>query len=243
MAQDWTGFYFGANLGGVWGNSDADATVSCPGTGYLCTPAVAPANGPVIAATGTNSLDGDGVVGGVQAGYNMQSGHFVYGFEIDLSALDLDTSKQVNGNFATPPLPGSTFTIGSALATNWLFTARGRLGWTVSNTLMYATGGLALTSLELTSNYSDTAGGSMFARNTDTKVGFVVGGGAEWVLTGNWTLKGEYLYVDFGSVTALGLATNAAFPVAGAATPIGVSGDLSEHIGRAGFNYRFQNPN
>jgi len=251
QAQDWSGFYFGANLGGVWGNSDAKANVSCPaGTGYFCRSNLASAvNGPQVASAGTGSLDGNGVIGGGQAGYNQQSGGFVYGFEVDLSALDLDESRQASGNYLIPaggPVSGNTFTIGSALKTNWLFTARGRLGWAVSNLLLYATGGLAVTDLEVTSTFKDNVrtvgpGASMFARNTQTKYGFAVGGGAEWALTGNWTLRGEYLYVDFGSVAASGLATNPDLP--GAATPISVSEDLSEHIARAGINYRFQSLN
>jgi len=256
VAQEWSGFYLGANLGGVWGNSDADASVGCPTSGYICGAAAAAApNGPAVAGAGTGSLNGNGVIGGGQAGYNVQSGSLVYGFEVDLSALDLNASRTATASYpvaAGAPTVGNTFTIGSGLSTNWLLTARGRLGWAVSNLLLYATGGLAVTDLEVTSTFTDNLGtgapsnpGSrMFARSTDTKIGFVVGGGAEWVLTGNWTVRGEYLYVDFGSVTASGLATNptiAAF--AGRANPISVSEDLSEHIGRAGFNYRFQTPN
>ncbi len=247
-AQDWSGFYFGANLGGLWGNSDASADVSCPaGTGYFCRSNLPNVNnGPAVAGAGTGSLSSSGVIGGGQAGYNVQSRGFVYGFEVDLSALDLNASRQASGNYPTPAVgvAGNTFTIGSALSTNWLFTARGRLGWSVSNLLIYATGGLAVTDVKVTSTYKDnlaavgfTPGASMFARNTDTKYGFVVGGGAEWALTGNWSVRGEYLYVDFGSVTASGLVTNPDLP--GTATPISISEDLSEHIARAGINYRF----
>jgi outer membrane immunogenic protein len=247
-AQDWSGFYFGANLGGVWGNSDASADVSCPaGTGYLCRSNLPNVNnGPAVAGAGAGSLSSSGAIGGGQAGYNVQSRDFVYGFEVDLSALDLNASRQASGNYPTPAVgvAGNTFTIGSALNTNWLFTARGRLGWSVSNLLIYATGGLAVTDVKVTSTYNDnlaavgfTPGASMFAHNTDTKYGFVVGGGAEWALTGNWSLRGEYLYVDFGSVTTSGLVTNP--DLQGTATPISISEDLSEHIARAGINYRF----
>jgi outer membrane immunogenic protein len=253
MAQEWSGFYLGANLGGVWGNSDVTTGVDCPGNGVFCSPPLGANNGPAVAAAGTGSGNGDGVIGGAQAGYNVQSGSFVYGFEIDLSALDLNSSRETTGTLPTaPPGPfvGTTFTIGSALSTNWLMTARGRLGWAVSNLLLYASGGLAVTDLKLTSTYRDNItnagvgpGTSMFASNTDTKVGFAVGGGLEWVLTGNWTLRGEYLYVDFGSVTATGFATNPVAVDPTANNPIAASVDLSEHIGRAGFNYRFQTPN
>lgn len=246
-AQDWSGIYFGANLGGAWGQTDAKADVGCPASGYFCTGAVAASNGPFVAGQGTGSISTDNVIGGVQTGYNAQSGGFVYGFEVDFSSFNLDGSRQATANFPNPSgVDGNTFTIGSALGTNWLFTARGRLGWSVSHVLLYATGGLALTDLKVTTNYRDnlavvgvTPGGSLFAENTDVKAGFTVGGGAEWFLAENWTVRAEYLYVDFGSVSAGGNASSPDFSPA--ANPISISEDLSAHIARAGVNYRFSN--
>lgn len=238
-AQDWSGFYFGANLGGAWGNSDASTNVDCNSrsnvNAYICSATALQSNGVAEGNAGSGGLSDDGVTGGGQAGYNAQSGHFVYGVELDFNALDLHATRQGAGGYT----PNGAFTIGSSLATNWLFTTRGRLGWNVSHVLVYATGGLAVTDLEVTSTYSDNLGPgtSLTSSSTDTKVGYVVGGGVEWMLTGNWTMRGEYLYVDFGSVSTSGLLTNAGFP--GQSNPFSTSEDLSAHIARAGVNYRF----
>jgi outer membrane immunogenic protein len=244
-AQEWSGFYLGANLGGIWGSSDATTNVDCSGspvTSYICAAGFI-GNGLTVNRAGSGSLSDDGIIGGGQAGYNAQSGNFVYGFELDLSALDLSASRQGSGTY--PPngvTAGNAFTIGSSVEADWLFTARGRLGWSVSHVLLYATGGLALADVEVRSNYSDNLilvgpGGSGFASGSKTKAGYVVGGGAEVALTDDWTLRGEYLFVDFGSVSASGTVSNPDFP--GGSNSFTVSDELSAHIARAGINYRF----
>jgi outer membrane immunogenic protein len=40
-----------------------------------------------------------------------------------------------------------------------------------------------------------------FARVSDTRVGGTVGGGLEWMMAPNWSVKAEALYYDLGSVT------------------------------------------
>jgi outer membrane immunogenic protein len=252
-AEDWSGLYFGANVGGAWGNSDATSTVACPANAavaYFCSATAGQNNGPAVSNAGTGSLSDDNVIGGGQFGYNLQQGGLVYGLEVDLSAFDLGASRQVSGDYPTPfgaGVPGNTFTIGTGLGTNWLFTARGRFGWAVSNMLVYATGGLALTDLKVTTSFRDNLapgafvpGASLFASDTEIKTGWTVGGGVEWALGGSWTVRGEYLYLDFGSANASGVITNVSFP--GGSNPLSVSEDLSAHIARAGVNYRFNGP-
>jgi outer membrane immunogenic protein len=69
-----------------------------------------------------------------------------------------------------------------------------------------------------------------------TRAGWTIGGGAEWVLSGPWTAKVEYLYIDLGTVTNsftfTGLATG------GFATATS-SSHVTDNIFRAGINYRF----
>ena len=79
-----------------------------------------------------------GIVGGF-AGYNLQSGRVVYGIEVDGSWTGLKKSV------STPDAVGIS---GANLMTftgrvDWLATARGRLGITMSPTLLYVTGGAA----------------------------------------------------------------------------------------------------
>jgi opacity protein-like surface antigen len=56
-------------------------------------------------------------------------------------------------------------------------------------------------------------------------------------LDNHWSLKGEYLFVDFSDVSTTGNITNPAN--AAFANPLNVSEDLSVQIARAGINYRF----
>ena len=37
---------------------------------------------------------------------------------------------------------------------------------------------------------------------SSSRVGWTVGAGAEYALTNNWTIRGEYLYADLGSSTS-----------------------------------------
>ena len=78
---------------------------------------------PPIGGTGPIAVSGDGILGGVQIGYNWQAGAFVYGLETDfqLSGADGTFTGNVGGG-------ARTFT-GSA-SNEWFGTIRARLGRT-----------------------------------------------------------------------------------------------------------------
>jgi outer membrane immunogenic protein len=152
QVYNWTGFYIGVNGGGGWGRSD-------------------------WTQTGNFDLSG-GMVGGT-AGYNWQTGAWVFGLE-----GDLDWSN-INGNTFLGCVPGCKTT------NNWLGTARGRVGYAFDRVLPYVTGGLAVGEVQ-----ADVAGINV-ATNTNT--GWTVGAGVEYAITNNWSAKAEYLYVDLGN--------------------------------------------
>ncbi len=102
--------------------------------------------------------------------------------------------------------------------------------------MIYATGGLAYGEVRY-SNYTQYAAASPFeyaGSETPWKVGWTVGGGIEYAITNNWTIKGEYLYYDLGSqkYAALPLAANPPFFVA-------QKFETTGNIVRAGVNYKF----
>jgi opacity protein-like surface antigen len=70
---------------------------------------------------------------------------------------------------------------------------------------------------------------SLLGSTSDTRVGWTVGAGAEFALTGNWTAKLEYLYADLGDFDCGGACT--------LTPPANV--DFHTNIVRAGLNYRF----
>ena len=246
---NWTGFYAGGNAGYAWGQADTGANTVCEVEfGYFCqyltdnqSPLIAGADrAAAVSATGSRSIDANGFTGGVQAGGNWQKGNLVVGFEIDANAFRLDGTRSASA--VAPPLgqpPLTTpadHTVSSGINTNWLLTARTRFGWAFSDMMLYGTVGLALTDLKLATSYRDTDGAAMDASNTDVRAGLVIGGGLEWAVGSNWTVKAEYLYVDFGDVNTYGVVTS---PVDGRASTYEVSADLNAHIARLGVNRRF----
>jgi outer membrane immunogenic protein len=218
-----TGFYAGANVGGVLGGSK-----------YLETP-----NGafgglaPGVAAVGTSSAAPRGVIGGLEAGYNWQLGHFVLGVETDFSGWDMSANSGVTG-VGNPLLLTSTISSSATVNSSWLYTLRPRIGFANGNMLTYLTAGLAVTNLRFSESvYVTPSGPSLTGSMSTTEVGWVAGGGVEYALSYNWFIKAEYLYASFSNQNAA--QTSPGFPAfTGTATA-----NLNANIIRGGFDYRF----
>lgn len=198
---NWTGFYVGVNAGGAWGHSDATTSTILPTINYLNAANVARVNSSGLQKPNTN-----GFIGGAQAGYNFQTGNIVLGAEADFQSFRQRGSASTTGCYAGAGCPGP-YTINSSVSTDWLFTARPRLGWTFNNWLVFATGGVTVTQLKGDFTFNDNlvvAGNgpaSESASLSGTKAGWTAGGGLELGMNSGWSIKGEYLYVDFGSVS------------------------------------------
>ena len=229
----WTGFYIGANVGGAWGKADArTTTILIPG-GYdfVATDITQ------IHDVGSQDLEPSGFTGGGQIGYNFQAGHFVFGAEADFNAANLEESQSGTAEYISAP--GTSFTIKQSVSTDWLITARARVGFTAGHFLFYGTGGLAVTKINYDESFTDTfAAARENSSIRETKAGWTVGAGIEYQLNCHWSLKAEYLYADFGRVSA----TSTNLTAIGGAFPENVfthSSDLAAHIGRFGINYKF----
>jgi outer membrane immunogenic protein len=246
---NWTGFYVGANLGGAWGRFGSSTAVDCNVPGfvppssfsYLCSTGF-PGDGNLVGAAGSGTFKASGFTGGVQAGYNWQSGIIVAGIEGDFGAFRLDASRQVSG-VLVQSWPGTPFTVTNAASTDWLFTFRGRVGVTaLPNLLMYVTGGLAVTRISTNTAYVD--GNTSFLGpvsgsygGSAVKTGYTVGVGAEYALANNWTVKAEYLYLNFGSVFANGTIRDGLGQ--GYSQALSTRTDLTANIARLGVNRKF----
>jgi outer membrane immunogenic protein len=184
----WTGFYVGINGGYGWGNVD----VSTP------------------AGTTTSSNQTGWLIGGT-AGYNLQTGNWVWGLEGDLDyAL-------IKGNASnTTACAGGTCTFKDT----YFATARGRIGYALDRWLPYFTGGAAFSGVKATS--------ATGVSSTNNSVGWTVGGGVEYAFLGAWSAKLEYLYADLGKSTC-------GVTICG----VGTDFDPKVNIVRAGINYRF----
>jgi outer membrane immunogenic protein len=176
----WTGFYVGANGGYGWGTDNGRNTY----TNNI---------GTVDSSAGPGSAKGG--FGGGQFGYNWQMSSFVVGLETDFQGSGISTSAR--GVTAG----GLAFSTNQEL--DWFGTARGRVGFTFDRVLFYATGGVAYGRVA-DSAFINTAVNSVALLSGTTRVGYVVGGGIEYAFTPNWSIKGEYQYINLRNETLFG---------------------------------------
>lgn len=200
---DWSGFYLGGNLGAVTEASDLDAGVRADTT-YFNTGI----DSDQVAAAGSGTLRQGRFTGGVVGGYNAQVGNILLGLEAGANVFDIKDSRAGTDIFISDPNIRFTFT--PAVKSDWIATLRPRLGWAQENWLIYVTGGPAWTRVESDFRYVDDnaqpgsglpgawAQGSARA----TKTGWTLGAGGEYALSPNWSLTGQYLFADFGSIDA-----------------------------------------
>ena len=127
-----------------------------------------------------------GVIGGGHIGYNFAG---IPGFGLGTGGLVFGVEGDVDGTDYRD-------TVGTAtLKNNIQGSARGRLGFAVDRALFYATGGAAF------AEFKTTYAAPVFAAPSSTRVGYTVGGGVEYAITTQWSLRAEYRYSDFGSFT------------------------------------------
>ena len=226
---NWTGFYIGGTAGWAWGSFDPTSSTATVPVGEINTDV------PAINAAGVQRIKPSGFIGGFEAGYNWQPSNLLFGLEGDIESFHL------HGSASTGPVVyhggAGTFTLTSTASTDWLATARGRLGYAAGNWLFYATGGFAFTDLHGNFSFSETAfGGSEAASLSSSKTGYAVGGGVEASLSRQWSVKAEYLFVDFGRVSAFGTAAGG---VLIPTYPFTHTIDLKANLARIGLNYHF----
>jgi outer membrane immunogenic protein len=199
----WTGCYVGLQGGGAMGTDPVVANT-----------------GALVGRTVTTITPSNGLVGGT-VGCNYQFSWFVIGAEDDLSWNGIQATSADRAPFNT--------TFSHSVRGTWLDTLRGRVGIaTWDNAFVYATGGAAFAGLQ-----DSAIGPGVGASVTNNVTGWTAGGGVEWMPFHNWSVKVEYLRVQFPTVAD---AFNTAPP---AGTFVGVTTHLSENIIRAGVNWHF----
>ncbi|HEY2212435.1 MAG TPA: outer membrane protein [Bradyrhizobium sp.] len=143
LNYSWAGPYLGGNLGWAWGSVE------------------------------NNPTKPSGFAGGVQAGFNWQTGPWVFGIEGDIQATGAEDTF-APWKFSNP----------------WFGTVRGRAGYAFNNILFYGTGGLA---------FGELRGETFGLSESHTNAGWTVGVGAEFGFALNWSAKIEWLYVDLAN--------------------------------------------
>jgi outer membrane immunogenic protein len=159
---------------------------------------------------GSLDFDVDGFLGGGQIGADYQTGPLVWRAEADISATDIDGGRNL----------GPILSINTDI--DWIATATLGLGVTNGPALFYVKGGAAWAG-------EDHRGSVIIigsASASETRSGWVVGAGLEYMLASNWSAKLEYNYLDFGEdrVSLGGL-------------PVDIEQEI--HVVKFGVNYRF----
>lgn len=171
-ADNWSGVYVGATIGYGWADTNVTQLDS-----YSFS----------LLDDTEFDFDSDGILGGAFIGYSWKSGNFVYGVEADISATDIENTV------ANSMIPADDESFSNKI--DWFGTVRGRLGYAADRWMPYITGGIAFA--DVTSSYDDNdPGQDNHAVASDTVWGWTIGAGAEFAVTDNWTLRGEYLFVD-----------------------------------------------
>jgi outer membrane immunogenic protein len=224
-------FYVGAYAGpNVLEGHATTTTIQVP-AGYFASSSI-----PAVNAVGSQGIGTTGANFGALAGYTWQlDPHWFTGIEVDFG-VNADSDMTAGGN-TYPCCAPSAFAVSSKVSTNWLFTARPRLGYAWDHWAAYVTGGLALTDRTARFQFSDTfAAAQESARFSDTAASWTLGAGLEDRLSDDWTWRLEYLYADFNSVG--GTSTN--LTAGGDAYPASVfthAASLDEHLVRFALTY------
>ena len=221
---DWSGFHVGVNAGGTWGSYDPQTSTS--GSFYGVTSAGQ------INRAGSQTIDPTGFAAGAQAGYDWQLGRFVVGVEADFDALHLN--GVANGSAVTfITSPANRFVLTAYAHSDWMFTLRPRVGVAVNDWLFYATGGLALANVRGDFLLTGSGGALQSAALDEIKPGYAVGGGVEWGVSSNFSVKAEYLHTSFDRMVAGQTSSN--IPTQHFVQSEALTADLV----RLGLNYRF----
>ena len=206
----WTGIYIGGYGGGEVTHTSYNTLVGAP---LSPSSHLTPIDIAGVDAAGSQTLNRGGFTMGGELGYNWQIGWLVLGVETDIGGVTGSTRSNslglING---TGSGPGVFFPFAlTQRADNGLYgTTRGRLGVAFGQALIYGTGGVAYTSGSYSFVYADGLFPAAGFASTNNKIGYVVGGGVEYALNNNVSVKGEFLYTQYGKVTTSGLIVNTA---------------------------------
>lgn len=229
---NWSGFYLGANFGGAFGNANPETTTSAndPSTAYFNVAS----DVRQVEEQGADRLKPHGLMSGGQAGYNYQRKRFVLGLETDFDYFNLNRSQ--SGSERYESLPASRFTIRHHVSTNWLYTLRPRIGYSIGRWLIYGTGGMAVSKIKFNGEFEDDNGGlnQTNASASKTRLGWNLGAGLEYGITQHWSIKSEYLYVNFRN-----FSVESTLSALGAQSLLNHEVALEAHIIRIGINYKF----
>ena len=205
----WTGFYLGGNLGAAW----AQASVT-----------------DIFGNRFTRTSDGR-FIGGGQLGYNWQINNFVLGVEGDIDGIASDNNRS-----GAVIVGGAGPFVVTTNSSNWVATVAARFGWAADHWLFYGKAGGGWVGNNNSFTVTNVTTGATFGGGNSNSVGgWLLGGGVEWAIDRNWSIKGEYDFIGLGH-------RNFAVPVVlpGGAVDTFTSSSRNFQMVKFGFNYAFR---
>jgi outer membrane immunogenic protein len=258
---NWTGCYLGPQLGGAFANNHLNGnfnafvpgTQNADGTGPLAVNLTTPL---------ADNAGSTAVTVGGQGGCDLQvARNWVIGAQVDGVWTHLSGSEGINTTSVGLSEGGHIDQTANALIkADIIATATGRIGYAVNYDdiagLFYFKGGAAFVNYDtynITGNNAvTTCADAVFDPKTGCKSlstannpfnfnapstnrwGWTIGLGTEWVVDGNWSIFGEWDYLNFGNHTVTFTDVNAG------STQLSVKQSINEL--KLGINYRFGNP-
>ena len=189
FAANWTGFYLGGQAGYAYGDNHGAYNLGTPDG---------------VVASGALKHDAQGVIFGVHAGYNQQfESDLVLGVEASVDGTSLIKRESLSAS----DLSGNQAALTSMVQSDIQGSLRGRAGYAFGRLLPYVTGGLAIGHFGTQSDFAAGSGANFaydgyatHGLDWTTRLGWTVGGGAEWAVSDHWSIRGEYRYSEFGSI-------------------------------------------
>jgi outer membrane immunogenic protein len=190
---NWTGFYAGAFGGYKFASVSTDLQ---PNHAYDSTF--------TDDFKSVDNLDTSGGEVGGLLGYNYQWRCWVFGIEADGGYLWLRDSFD-SRTFTPADTSFTDKSIQQAFRTHYLFTFAPRIGYAFGKWLPYVTGGLAVGDFQYESRLHNVFGSpdgpySSGDSVDETHAGWMLGGGLQYALTEHWSVRGQYQYIDLGSL-------------------------------------------
>jgi opacity protein-like surface antigen len=179
---------------------------------------------------GALDIQGKGGIGGIQLGYNQQVGNILFGIEGDFSFAGVKGERSITN---------APVTITQNSKIKWLSTLTGRAGLTNGPWLTYAKAGLAWAKLDYGYLVTVTAPAETMAMSTSEKrSGWIVGAGVEYALANQWSVRGEYNFINFADRSFIATGADSLFG------PTQTNGHAMQnlHLVKLGLNYQLGGP-
>ena len=257
---NWAGGYIGGNLGYHWSRSATDTTFNDEVFESI-------GRSGAVLATASSTLKFNGIAAGGQAGYNWQKDKWVWGVEGDFQ----HAGQTASARFVCPAVncgsSGSDVVVTLNQRLDWFATIRGRVGLALTpEILTYITGGFAYGEIRSQGSLELKTADIVCAECVDLEtgvrgivipgvtvvdffkvnkpaIGWAVGAGVESRLVGNWTVRAEYMHVDFAPIEYFAETQFPSFQPPPAFNISFVTGHFNSrfamNIVRGGFNYKF----